>query len=102
LNIAATDTVVVFCGKFQPKKNPALLVEAFKQVAKSNAHLILVGNGELEEQLKVSYEQASKARELKQEEKKVAVKAIDDYINSGVVKSETPINPVPVFQKAEK
>lgn len=52
LNIAATDTVVVFCGKFQPKKNPSLLVEAFKQVAKSNAHLILVGNGELEEQLK--------------------------------------------------
>ena len=39
---------------------------------------------ELEEQLKVSYEQAAKARELKQSEKAEAIKAIDNYINSGL------------------
>ena len=52
-NIKSTDIVVVFCGKFQLKKNIFLLVEAFKIIAKSNAHLILVGNGELEEDLKL-------------------------------------------------
>lgn len=46
------DIVIVFCGKFQPKKNPGLLVQAFKAIAQSNIHLIMVGNGELEDVLK--------------------------------------------------
>ena len=58
---------------------------------------------ELEEQLKVSYEQASKARELKQEEKKNAMSAIDDYVNSGLsVAEKSSATQSPVFQKAEK
>ncbi|MFN4006816.1 MAG: glycosyltransferase family 4 protein [Chitinophagaceae bacterium] len=58
-NIASTDRVIVFCGKFQPKKNPLLLVQAFQQVAKQNHHLILVGNGVLEEQLKLAAKENS-------------------------------------------
>jgi glycosyltransferase involved in cell wall biosynthesis len=53
-NISVTDTVVVFCGKFQAKKNPLLLIRAFEHVAKQNHHLILVGNGDLEESLKLA------------------------------------------------
>jgi hypothetical protein len=53
---------------------------------------------ELEEQLKVSYEQATKARELKQEEKKNAMNAIDDYVNSGL-NTENTIKSVDNTQK---
>lgn len=54
--IRAGDTTFLFCGKFQPKKNPMLLLEAFRQLNLANAHLIFVGNGELEAQLKAEAE----------------------------------------------
>jgi len=43
---------ILFAGKFQKKKNVALLLEAFKQLKLPSWKLILVGNGEDEEQLK--------------------------------------------------
>lgn len=52
LGTTAYDTTLVFCGKFQPKKNPLLLVEAVKKMANPTIHLIMVGNGELETTLK--------------------------------------------------
>jgi glycosyltransferase involved in cell wall biosynthesis len=51
LGISPDALVVLFAGKLQPKKNPILLVEAFRAVA-SRSHLVFVGNGVLEEQLK--------------------------------------------------
>ncbi|MBX2931851.1 MAG: glycosyltransferase family 4 protein [Chitinophagaceae bacterium] len=50
--IVDTDITFVFCGKFQPKKNPLLLLNTFKQILQQNIHLIFVGNGELENEMK--------------------------------------------------
>jgi len=50
--IVDTDITFVFCGKFQPKKNPLLLLNTFKQIPQQNIHLIFVGNGELENEMK--------------------------------------------------
>ncbi|HEV8082401.1 MAG TPA: glycosyltransferase family 4 protein [Chitinophagaceae bacterium] len=46
------DIVFLFAGKFEKKKNPILLLEAFIRANINNAHLLLVGNGELEKLLK--------------------------------------------------
>jgi glycosyltransferase involved in cell wall biosynthesis len=51
LGIGPEALVVLFAGKLQPKKNPILLIEAFESVA-SRAHLVFVGNGELEARVK--------------------------------------------------
>jgi glycosyltransferase involved in cell wall biosynthesis len=51
LGIAADAVVVLFAGKFQRKKNPHLLIDAFAALD-AGPHLILVGNGELEQELK--------------------------------------------------
>lgn len=50
--VQANDIAIVFCGKFQPKKNPLLLIAAFKKLNLPNTHLFMVGNGELEEALR--------------------------------------------------
>lgn len=53
LNIKETDFVFLFAGKFETKKNPELLLEAFNSASfDKNVHLIFVGNGELEKSLK--------------------------------------------------
>jgi len=52
LNLSAEDVLILFAGKFEAKKNPLLLVEAFKKFRKSNIHLLFVGNGRLEGELK--------------------------------------------------
>jgi len=52
LNLSAEDVLILFAGKFGAKKNPLLLVEAFKKFRKSNIHLLFVGNGRLEGELK--------------------------------------------------
>ncbi len=52
-NIPMNSTVVLFAGKFQAKKNPAILIDAFIRLNKPDAHLMLVGNGDLEEVLKL-------------------------------------------------
>lgn len=48
-----TDSVIfLFAAKFESKKNPLLLLEAFARLEDTKAHLLLVGNGPLEAELK--------------------------------------------------
>lgn len=48
LGIDSDRLVVLFAGKFEPKKRPLDLVRAFKTLSHPNASLVLVGNGTLE------------------------------------------------------
>jgi glycosyltransferase involved in cell wall biosynthesis len=56
LGYTDADIVVLFAGKFEPKKNPEMLVEAVNQITKSPnrqiTKLLMVGNGILEGKLK--------------------------------------------------
>lgn len=52
LNLNESSTLIVFAGKFEEKKNPLLLLKAFMALQSTNAHLLYVGNGHLEHQLK--------------------------------------------------
>jgi glycosyltransferase involved in cell wall biosynthesis len=54
LSIAEDARVYLFAGKLEPKKDPILLVKAFARLHQQypNTHLIIVGNGILEESLK--------------------------------------------------
>ena len=52
LGIKVNDLVVLFAGKFEPKKQPDLLLNVFVELNLSNCHLVFVGNGILEEKLK--------------------------------------------------
>jgi len=45
LGIKTNDTVVLFAGKFESKKDPVLLVNAFNRIKHNNAHLVIAGNG---------------------------------------------------------
>jgi glycosyltransferase involved in cell wall biosynthesis len=51
-NIKEEEILVLFAGKLEPVKNPELLLLAFKRLDLMNVHLLFVGNGELEENLK--------------------------------------------------
>ena len=52
LNIPANDILILFAGKFESKKDPLLLLTAFLNIDKPGVHLLFVGNGVLEAQLK--------------------------------------------------
>ncbi len=54
LSIPEDTKVFLFAGKFEPKKDPILLVNTFARLQQQypNTHLIMVGNGILEEELK--------------------------------------------------
>lgn len=52
LGIKENEKVILFVGKFIAKKNPLILLEAFKRFNTANTHLIFVGNGDLEAHLK--------------------------------------------------
>lgn len=51
LGIPAAARTIVFAGKLQPKKDPLLLLEAFSRCG-APGHLVFVGNGELEQQVR--------------------------------------------------
>ena len=51
LGISPEAICILFAGKLQPKKNPGLLIDAFRAVA-HRSHLVFVGSGELEADLK--------------------------------------------------
>ena len=61
LTIAEDTKVFLFAGKLEPKKDPELLIRAFFRLNQqySNTHLIMVGNGILEEELKTMTSTAS-------------------------------------------
>lgn len=52
LGIHENEIVFLFAGKLELVKNPILLLEAFIQAELQNAHLVFVGNGQLEKDLK--------------------------------------------------
>jgi glycosyltransferase involved in cell wall biosynthesis len=51
LGLSPEAMVFLYAGKLQPKKNPGLLLDAFSAL-KDGSHLVFVGNGELEVELK--------------------------------------------------
>lgn len=52
LNIDKEDILILFAGKLEPKKDPELLLDSFIQISTPHIHLLFVGNGVLEQQLK--------------------------------------------------
>ena len=52
LNIKEGDILILFAGKFENKKSPLELLEAYISLKKPGSHLLFVGNGELEKELK--------------------------------------------------
>lgn len=52
LSIADDEILILFAGKFESKKDPLLLLEAFFHMNKPGVHLLFVGNGVLENSLK--------------------------------------------------
>ncbi|HEY4324133.1 MAG TPA: glycosyltransferase family 4 protein [Mucilaginibacter sp.] len=59
LGIDEDGVVVLFTGKFEEKKAPVLLLDAFLAMKRPNAHLLFVGNGSLETQLKLKAQEHS-------------------------------------------
>lgn len=56
LAISPRQTVLLFCGKLQPKKNPMLLLDALAKLplrARAGYVVLFVGSGELEQALRV-------------------------------------------------
>jgi glycosyltransferase involved in cell wall biosynthesis len=53
LGIKANEILVLFAGKLEEKKNPLLLLNTLKRIGRDDVHLLFVGNGELEGELKV-------------------------------------------------
>jgi glycosyltransferase involved in cell wall biosynthesis len=52
LGIGEQDHIITFVGKLQDTKDPFLLLEAFRTFGHPGWHLVYIGNGELESQLK--------------------------------------------------
>jgi glycosyltransferase involved in cell wall biosynthesis len=57
LLIKDEDILVLFAGKFDAIKNPILLLTAFANLSKNDVHLVFVGNGMLENNIKATIEQ---------------------------------------------
>jgi glycosyltransferase involved in cell wall biosynthesis len=60
-----TPITFLFAGKFEPKKNPLLLISAFKKLyeTKKNIHLVLVGDGVLRDGIVIELNQLSTQNE---------------------------------------
>jgi glycosyltransferase involved in cell wall biosynthesis len=52
LGISSDDSVVLFAGKFEEKKAPDTLLDAFLRPERSNVHLVMAGSGPLETKLR--------------------------------------------------
>ncbi|CAN5690235.1 hypothetical protein BH11BAC3_BH11BAC3_39530 [soil metagenome] len=53
LGIAEDEMIFLYAGKLEPKKNIAFLVKCFYELNLRSAHLVIAGNGVLEESLKL-------------------------------------------------
>jgi glycosyltransferase involved in cell wall biosynthesis len=53
LGVSDGDILILFAGKFEEKKSPELLLEVFLTLEQPGVHLLLTGNGQLEETLKL-------------------------------------------------
>ena len=54
LKIKEDDLILLYAGKLEPKKNAGILIKAFQLLDNDNIHLVIVGNGILENELKQS------------------------------------------------
>ncbi len=54
LDIKEIDTVFLFAGKLEPKKNPFFLLELAKHFKEENFKFLIVGNGQLEKALQLA------------------------------------------------
>ncbi|RZK55556.1 MAG: glycosyltransferase [Pedobacter sp.] len=54
LGIPLANLLILFAGKLEANKNPEVLLAAIQELNLAGVHLLFVGNGELEEQLKVT------------------------------------------------
>jgi glycosyltransferase involved in cell wall biosynthesis len=52
LGYSESDFVILFAGKFEPKKNPSFILELSKQISSPSIKFLIVGNGILEDELK--------------------------------------------------
>lgn len=52
LGISDDQFVLLFAGKFEPKKNPLYLLKAWKELEFNKYNVVFVGNGSLEKELK--------------------------------------------------
>jgi len=52
LGIPDQEVIVLFVGKFEPKKNPFLLIKAAQEINDGKLHFVFVGDGKLEEEMK--------------------------------------------------
>jgi glycosyltransferase involved in cell wall biosynthesis len=64
LEVNPRAVVFLFAGKLEPKKGIETLLQAFKQLSKKQAHLVIVGNGPDEDRLKKRYGNESKVTSL--------------------------------------
>lgn len=64
LAIESDNILILFAGKLEPKKNPMLLLNAFLQLKDEKVHLLFVGNGVLEESLKLRVKDVIEERSL--------------------------------------
>ncbi len=53
LGIKDEEILVLFAGKLEDKKSPLLLLDAFLMMNKPSTHLVFIGNGILEQELKI-------------------------------------------------
>ena len=51
-NLNDKDILILFAGKLESKKDPQILLKAFVELRKPRVHLLFVGNGSLEKELK--------------------------------------------------
>jgi len=56
LGIEPEEILILFAGKLELKKNAVLLLHAFEALDQPNSHLLFVGNGPLEKELKTKKE----------------------------------------------
>ncbi len=61
LNISQREVVFLFCGKFEIKKDPFLLLDCFIAMNNPETHLLMTGNGLLEAQLKLKVSEQTEA-----------------------------------------
>lgn len=64
LNIPDKAMVVLYCGKLESVKNIGVLLSAFFNINKPDAHLIIVGNGTEEEKLKQQARESNKSDKI--------------------------------------
>ena len=59
LGVPENEILILFAGKLEDKKSPLLLLNAFLALQKQGVHLLVIGNGALEDDLKIKAKSAT-------------------------------------------